>query len=223
MLSLKNLKITLKSNNTNVVVESANFEVAPGEIVSISGANGSGKSSLLSAIMSHPDYKIVEGEMLLDNLNINEYSTNEKAALGIFLASQFVPQIEGLTLIQLLHKALKTDASILELNKTMTQYCDRFNIDKAFLSRDLNVGLSGGEKKQAMLLSLLALRPLYCILDEPDSGLDNDGVDRLISVIQYLNNNYNISFVIVSHSDTMLGRLNIIRNYKIENKCLTII
>ncbi len=221
MLKLNELKIELSSGGS-AVIESASLEMAPGEILILKSANGSGKSTLLSAIMSHPSYHIISGSIMLNDMNITDYSTSQKAALGIYLAPQFVPAIEGVSLIQLLHKASNADISILDFNKYMIAYSDRFGINKDFLSRDLNLGMSGGEKKQSMLLSLLALKPLYILLDEPDSGLDADGISKLIEVIKYLNNNYNIAFLIITHSQELSSKLNISRSYKIENKCLAI-
>ena len=226
MLEIKSLKI--ETSEGKQVIQEASFEVAPGTITIISGVNGSGKSSLLSGMLGHPKYKVPSGQIILDGVDITNYKTEAKAKLGMYLAQQFVPAIEGVTLIQLLYKAVTNsqslsklgDISILELNKSLESYCEEFALDKAFLTRELNVGLSGGEKKQAMLLSLLALVPKYIFLDEADSGMDSEAVEKLFKVIKYLQAKHNSAFVIVTHSKVFASELGSDQELIIQNQCL---
>lgn len=246
MLEIRNLKINTKEGKG--LIQDATFLVSSKEIVLIQGPNGSGKSTILSAIMSHPKYKVMSGSVILDGADITNLQAYEKSIAGLYLAQQFVPQIEGVTLIQLLYKVKisvsdkagddkldnkkeednrieeiknKTESiSILQFHAEIKSLCDKFNINSEFLTRELNVGLSGGEKKQAMLITLLALKPKYILLDEPDSGVDSDGVEKLLEVIKYLQEENNSGFVIVTHSNLLQERLNPNSRYTIQNQCL---
>ena len=215
MLKLINLNIKIKGQEKNLI-ENFNLEMESGKIYTLNGKNGSGKSSLLSAIMGHPNYEIVGGSMeivsstdLSKGRKIELNSVSSSVSSGIYMTMQQVPEIEGVTLIQLLHKALSKKSTddkneciglgILDLNKKLLEYAERFNIDKSFITRDLNYKMSGGEKKQAELLHLLALKPQYVLIDEIDSGVDRESIEKIYQVIKFLQEEHGSSFLIVSH------------------------
>lgn len=231
MLKLINLNIKIKSQEKNLI-ENFNLEMESGKIYTLNGKNGSGKSSLLSAIMGHPNYEIVGGSMEIISATdpskgrkIELNSVSSSVSSGIYMTMQQVPEIEGVTLIQLLHKALSkksTDSKneciglgILDLNKKLLEYAERFNIDKSFITRDLNYKMSGGEKKQAELLHLLALKPQYVLIDEIDSGVDRESIEKIYQVIKFLQEEYGSSFLIVSHHTQVSDYVNVEGEYSL--------
>ena len=231
MLKLINLNIKIKGQEKNLI-ENFNLEMESGKIYTLNGKNGSGKSSLLSAIMGHPNYEIVGGSMEIISATdpskgrkIELNSVSSSVSSGIYMTMQQVPEIEGVTLIQLLHKALSkksTDSKneciglgILDLNKKLLEYAERFNIDKSFITRDLNYKMSGGEKKQAELLHLLALKPQYVLIDEIDSGVDRESIEKIYQVIKFLQEEYGSSFLIVSHHTEVSSFVDVTKMYNI--------
>lgn len=221
MLEIKNLTVTTnKDQEIKTLVKDVTFAVQEKDMILLSGNNGSGKTSLLFGIFKHPDY-IREGEIFLGKKDVSDLEVYELAKNGLYLAMQMVPEIEGVKLVQFLYKSFKSiypneTLSILDFNKKLEKYCEEFAIDKTFLSRELNVGLSGGEKKKAELLHLLALKPKCVFLDEPDSGVDQESIQIIAKVIKYLNENHNTSFVIVSHGEKLKTLLNITKELKME-------
>ena len=146
-----------------------------------------------------------------------------------------VPEIEGVSLIQLLHKAIskqkynnkneggsRSQMSILDLNKELNKYCEEFGIDKSFIQRDLNYKMSGGEKKQSELLHMLVLRPKYILLDEIDSGVDRESIDKIYQVVNYLKDTHGTGFIIVSHHTDVSIYTNVSKAYVVENSKVTI-
>lgn len=206
-LEIKNLKIEIKDG---VVVDDASFSVASGEIHILMGLNGSGKSSLLNAVMGHPNYKITGGEIVLDGKEVTNLKTEDKAKLGLFLSMQHIPEIAGVTMVSFLHRAHKIltneDISVFDFYKTLEKKANELNIDSGLLKRELNVGFSGGEKKQAELLQLVALAPKFAMLDEIDSGVDSDATVKIFSGIKKLAEN-GTGFILVTHYSTILNHI----------------
>jgi Fe-S cluster assembly ATP-binding protein len=147
------------------------------------GPNGSGKSSLLNGILSHPKYALTSGRVMLDGEDITGLPTEEKARKGVFLSMQYVPEIPGVTLLNFLHRAHRArgveEMSVLEYFKALEARAKEVGIDSSFLRRQVGSGLSGGEKKQAELLQMLAIKPKFALLDEIDSGVDIDARKRI--------------------------------------------
>lgn len=239
-LKIENLQIKLKENGQEIISE-ANLEISAGEIILISGPNGSGKSSFLSAIFKHPQYVINSGEIILENKNakdenestdLTELKTFEIAKQGLYLSLQQVPEIGGVNLLQFLYRAYKNlnpknldknsdiDLSILDFNKKLLEFSDKYKINSDFLQRDLNVGMSGGEKKQAEMLHLLALKPKFIFMDEPDSGVDKEAIQKVFAVIQDLQKNFQIGFCLVSHSQNLDKHLKVDKVYEMHDKIL---
>ena len=206
-LELKNINIETKDKRT---VEDVSFSMNSGEIHVLMGPNGSGKSSLLNGIFGHPKYKISGGEIKLDEKDITELSTDKKAKSGLFLSMQIVPEILGVTMLNFLHRAYReisgSSVSVLDFNKEVGERAEKFGIPKDFLRRHVNSGLSGGEKKQAEMLQLLALNPKFAFLDEIDSGVDVDSLNNVFSVIEGLKKE-GVGFLLITHYPNILKKI----------------
>jgi len=229
-LKINKLKIGLKDSGKEIVSE-ASFEITQGEIILISGANGSGKSSLLSAIFKHPDYELSCGEIVLEKekekVDLVNLQTDEIVKNGLYLSLQNVSEIFGVNLLQFLFRAFKNiypenNKSVLEFNKELLKYCERFDLSKDFLGRDVNVGMSGGEKKQAEMLHLLALKPKFIFMDEPDSGVDKGAIKKVFQVVEYLQNEHNSAFVIVSHHPNLDEYIKVNKTYEMKDMILSL-
>ncbi|MDQ5957532.1 MAG: Fe-S cluster assembly ATP-binding protein [Patescibacteria group bacterium] len=224
MLKIKNLKINNTDNNLNLI-EDVNLFVNEGEIVLLEGRNGSGKSTILNTIMHHPDYKIESGEVLLNDRNITRLEGFELARLSMFISLQHAPEIEGLSTIKMLYgsyKILNPDSSknITNFKKELEEECNKFDLDTSLLLRDVNVGFSGGQKKQAELMHMLALNPKVILMDEPDSGVDKEAVAKVFEVIKYFQSK-GAAIIITSHNEKIKS-LDIARVYVVENKKVTL-
>ncbi|HEA0009696.1 TPA: Fe-S cluster assembly ATPase SufC, partial [Staphylococcus aureus] len=153
-----------------------------GEIHAIMGPNGTGKSTLSSAIMGHPSYEVTQGEVLLDGVNILELDVDERAKAGLFLAMQYPSEITGVTNADFMRSAINAkreegqEINLMQFIKKLDKQMDFLDIDKDMAQRYLNEGFSGGEKKRNEILQLMMLEPKFAILDEIDSGLDIDAL-----------------------------------------------
>ncbi len=206
-LELKNIKI---ETDEKVVVDNVSFVVKSGEIHIIMGPNGSGKSSLVNGIFGHPKYKITNGDIVLDGENITNKKTQDKARRGLFLSMQYLPEIEGVTLTKFLHKAYnaikRLQTPVLEFHKYLTTKAESVGISTDFLGKHLNTRLSGGEKKQSEILQLLALEPKFAFLDEIDSGVDVDSLNKVFKGIELLKKE-GTGFVLITHYTKILSKL----------------
>ena len=146
------------------------------------GPNGTGKSTLSSAIMGHPSYEVTQGEVLLDGVNILELDVDERAKAGLFLAMQYPSEITGVTNADFMRSAINAkreegqEINLMQFIKKLDKQMDFLDIDKDMAQRYLNEGFSGGEKKRNEILQLMMLEPKFAILDEIDSGLDIDAL-----------------------------------------------
>jgi len=207
-LQIKDINIDTKAG-TKTIVSGVSLSIKQGEIVILMGQNGSGKSTLLNGIMGHPGYKILSGDIILSGKDIAMFSSDEKARSGLFLSPQTPPTIEGVTLAQFLyaaHRAIGGTKDILSFYKYAEEQRKKLGIEKDFLKRYVNDGLSGGEKKISELLQLAILKPKYALLDEIDSGVDMDALGKIISTIRNLAED-GIGFLLVTHSDKILDML----------------
>ena len=226
-LKIKNLKVKLIDTNKDIIKE-ASFFIDSGEVISITGKNGSGKSSLLSAIFKHPNYEIEDGEIILEKegekINLTDLKTFEIAKNGLYLSMQHVPEIEGVNLLQFLYRSYKNineknELSVLDFNKNIIEFCNKYEINTEFLKRDLNVGFSGGEKKQAEMLHIFALKPSFVFMDEIDSGVDRVAIKKVFSIINDLQND-GTAFCLISHRDNLEELIKVDRFYEMENSIL---
>lgn len=180
-LVINNLHVAVDGKE---IVKGLSLTIRKGEIHALMGPNGSGKSTLANALMGHPGYEVTAGEILLDGQNIVDEPPDVRARLGLFLAFQYPTAVPGVSMGNFLRLAMKSvqgrDIPPMEFRRSVQQQMKLLKMDSAFLSRYLNEGFSGGEKKRAEILQMALLRPKYAILDETDSGLDIDAL-RIVS------------------------------------------
>jgi len=213
---------TLKLNNITVlregktIVDDVSLEVNSGEVHIIMGPNGSGKSTLLNALMGHPAYEVTSGTIVLDGEDITNLPTEKKAGKGIFLSMQYLPEVPGVTVLSFLHRAYRmlkgSDIAVLDFYKTLTEKVKAVGINEELLKRSVNVGFSGGEKKQGEIIQLLALEPKFALLDEIDSGVDIDSLNKVFAGIEQLRAQglpaqAGTGFLVVSHLSTILEKV----------------
>lgn len=205
--SIKNLTV-LREGKT--IVDDVSLGVRSGEVHIILGPNGSGKSTLLNAIMGHPHYEVTGGMIALDDEDITKLPTEKKAGKGIILSMQHPPIVAGVTMLSFLHRAhrlLKGDEiSVPDFYKVIVAKVKEFGFDENLLKRSLNVGFSGGEKKQSEIIQLLALEPKFALLDEIDSGVDVDSLNKVFAGIEKLRG-AGTGFIIVTHLSTLLEKI----------------
>ena len=175
-LEIKDLHVSIEDKE---ILKGVNLTINTGEIHAIMGPNGTGKSTLSSAIMGHPSYEVTQGEVLLDGVNILELDVDERAKAGLFLAMQYPT---GVTNADFMRSAINAkreegqEINLMKLIKKLDKQMDFLDIDKDMAQRYLNEGFSGGEKKRNEILQLMMLEPKFAILDEIDSGLDIDAL-----------------------------------------------
>ncbi len=181
MLELKNYSVSVGEKS---VLQSMDIQFLPGKIYFIVGKNGSGKSSLVMSMMGYPQYRLTEGVILLDGVDISQSDIAERARSGMFLALQNIPEIPGIKLGEFLrtifNEKLKREGAEVKpmtpfvFRRFLGQKLQKLGLPEAFLDRDLNVGFSGGEKRRIEMLQIEILSPRYILVDEIDSGLDID-------------------------------------------------
>ena len=178
VLSLKDLHVGIDGNN---ILHGINLNIAPGEIHAIMGRNGSGKTTAAATIMGHPDYEINSGAILLNGEDLLELEAWERARKGVFLSFQYPQSVPGLQVGHFLRKSVASirgdeAAKGPAFRDALKSAMEEVSIPRSFLSRYVNDGFSGGEKKRFEILQLMLLKPRLAILDETDSGLDIDGI-----------------------------------------------
>jgi Fe-S cluster assembly ATP-binding protein len=185
LLELKNLRVALEDGTE--IVKGVDLAVNTNEVHAVMGPNGSGKSTLAYALMGHPAYEIIEGEISFDGRNVLEMEPDERAQRGLFLAFQYPHAVPGVTVTNFLRSAINATRKaraggeedpipIPEFRKELLAQMDRLKVSRELASRYLNDGFSGGEKKRVEILQLAMLKPRIAVLDETDSGLDIDAV-----------------------------------------------
>ena len=221
-IELKDLEVEVDDKK---ILNGLNLKIKKGEIHAIMGPNGVGKSTLSRVIMGYPDYKVINGDILVSSKSILEMPINKRSNLGIFLVYQNPISIDGITERELIKASLdsKNDEkkTLYEFVLDLEHNADTLEIDKKMLHRSFNVGASGGEKKKNEILWTLMLKPKFLILDELDSGLDVDSL-KIVSLTleKYLEENKDVSVLIITHYTRILDYLkpdfvHIIKNGKI--------
>ena len=207
MLQLQNLKASV---NDKSILNGLNLEIKSGEVHAIMGPNGSGKSTLANILSGKSGYD-VSGSLKYEGKNLQEIPIEERAQKGIFLAFQYPLEIPGVnttnflkTSLNLIRKAKgEKELDTLNLLKLIKEKASELNIDEKFLSRQLNVGFSGGEKKKNEILQMKLLEPKLAILDETDSGLDIDALRIVADGVNSYKNKKN-AFLIITHYQRLL-------------------
>jgi Fe-S cluster assembly ATP-binding protein len=212
ILEIKNLKVSI---NENEILKSLNLKVDKGEIHAIMGPNGSGKSTFSKVIAGHPAYSILDGDILFKGSSILDLDPEDRSHLGIFLAFQYPIEIPGVSNEDFLRLAYnskqkfynKPEVDPIEFLSIISEKLKLVNMSPLFLSRNVNEGFSGGEKKRNEILQMILLDSELCILDETDSGLD---IDALKIISNGINNfmNENKSIVLITHYQRLLDYIN---------------
>lgn len=190
-LEIRGLSVAIgHGENQREILKNFSLTVPSGEVHAIMGPNGTGKSTLAKAIAGHGEYSIKSGGIFFNGLSINDLNIEERAKKGIFVAFQYPVEVPGVSIANFIRAALsarmedKTKFNATNYYKELYVAMDSLKIDRSFTGRSLNEGFSGGEKKRCEVLQMMMLKPLVCILDETDSGLD---IDALRIVAQGVN------------------------------------
>jgi Fe-S cluster assembly ATP-binding protein len=204
-LEIQNLHVRTEERE---ILHGVDLSVEKGETHALMGPNGSGKSTLANTLMGNPQYEITEGKILLDGDDISEADPDERARAGLFLAFQYPATIPGVSVANFLRMAINAGREepikVKEFGQLLGRHMELLKIDRAFTSRYLNEGFSGGEKKRAEILQLAMLEPTYSVLDETDSGLDIDAL-RIVSDGVNALRDPGRGFLIITHYTRILG------------------
>ena len=177
ILDIKNLHVSVEGTK---IINGLDLTIKAGEIHAIMGRNGAGKSTLAHVLMGHPAYEITKGEILYRGKQIDEYEVFERARAGMFLSFQYPASIPGVQVGTFLKKSVNNvrneKVKAREFRKELNAAMDKLGMNKGFLSRYVNDGFSGGEKKRLEMLQMMLLKPTLALLDETDSGLDIDAL-----------------------------------------------
>ena len=224
-LVIKGLVVAPASDPTKRILDGIDLVVKPGEVHAIMGPNGSGKTTLSYALMGHPGYEILDGSVHWKGRNILELSSDQRARLGLFLAFQYPTAIPGLSVASFLRTAMnarrsgvdhdpefdpsdpiKGGMTVGEFRKIVKEKIAQLKIDERFMTRYVNDGFSGGEKKRLEMLQMALLKPEMAILDETDSGLD---IDALRIVAEGVNSMLSpeLGVLVITHYQRLLDYL----------------
>ncbi|MEO1030768.1 MAG: Fe-S cluster assembly ATPase SufC [Bacteroidota bacterium] len=208
MLKIKNLHASVDDKG---ILKGINLHVKPGEVHAIMGPNGSGKSTLAAVVAGKEEYEVEEGEILLDGENIDELGPEERAHKGVFLSFQYPVEIPGVSVTNFMKTAINEtrkakgleDMPANEMLKMIREKSEMLEIDRKFLSRSLNEGFSGGEKKRNEIFQMAMLEPKLAILDETDSGLDIDALRIVANGVNKLKSKDN-AVIVITHYQRLL-------------------
>ncbi len=209
MLEIKNLHVSV---NNNKILKGLNLSVNKGEIHAIMGPNGSGKSTLASIIAGRKEYEVNQGSIIYSNKKLLELSADERAKQGIFLAFQYPIEIPGISTTNFIKTAVnkireskgKKPLDAVSFLKVMKEKMKIVKINQTLLSRSINEGFSGGEKKRNEIFQMAMLNPKLAILDETDSGLDIDALKIVAKGVNKLKSKNNAT-IIITHYQRLLN------------------
>ena len=208
MLKIKNIHAKIEDKG---ILNGIDLEIKAGEIHAIMGPNGSGKSTLASVITGKEEYEVTDGQILFENEDLEEVSPEERAHKGIFMSFQYPIEIPGITTTNFIKTAInetrkargENDMPAKDMLKMLREKCDLLDIDQKFLSRSINDGFSGGEKKRNEIFQMAMLEPKLAILDETDSGLDIDALKIVANGVIKCSNDNN-SVLVITHYQRLL-------------------
>lgn len=218
LLRVENLQATVGGK---VVLDNLQFSVGKANVVALLGANGSGKSSLAMALLGDARFQIQElSEVFLDGKDLVKMSVDERARAGLFVAWQSPITIPGTSVFSLAKAAYESHGKriekLTEFKHKLEDLAARVGLPKEYVSRGVNEGFSGGEKKRLELLQLLLLQPKLAILDEMDSGMDSDGVKRLIGIVNEMKAG-GTSFILITHNKKLLDSVAIDQTWEMKD------
>ncbi len=208
MLSIKNLHASVEDKE---ILKGLNLEIKAGEVHAIMGPNGAGKSTLASIVAGNETYEVTDGEIILDGEDIAELAPEERAHAGVFLSFQYPVEIPGVSVTNFIKTAInesrkakgQEEMPANEMLKKIREKSELLEMDKKFLSRSLNEGFSGGEKKRNEIFQMAMLEPKVAILDETDSGLDIDALRIVANGVNKLKSADN-AVVVITHYQRLL-------------------
>ena len=208
MLKIKNIHAKIEDKG---ILNGIDLEIKAGEIHAIMGPNGSGESTLASVITGKEEYEVTDGQILFENEDLEEVSPEERAHKGIFMSFQYPIEIPGITTTNFIKTAInetrkargENDMAAKDMLKMLREKCDLLDIDQKFLSRSINDGFSGGEKKRNEIFQMAMLEPKLAILDETDSGLDIDALKIVANGVNKLKNQDN-AVMVITHYQRLL-------------------
>lgn len=209
LLEIKNLHASI---NGNEILKGINLKVNAGEVHAIMGPNGSGKSTLASVLAGREDYEVTDGEVLYNGKNLLELAPEDRAREGVFLAFQYPVEIPGVSNTNLLKTAVneirkyrgEEELDAMEFLKLLKEKSKLVELDQKFLSRSVNEGFSGGEKKRNEIFQMAVLNPKLALLDETDSGLDIDALKIVANGVNKLKSKEN-AVIVVTHYQRLLN------------------
>ncbi len=208
MLKIKDLHASVEGKS---ILKGVNLDVKAGEVHAIMGPNGSGKSTLAAVIAGKEEYEVTKGDIFFENENIEDLAAEERAHKGIFLSFQYPVEIPGVSVTNFIKTAINEtrkakgldDMPANEMLKLIRDKAELLEIDRKFLSRSLNEGFSGGEKKRNEIFQMAMLEPKLAILDETDSGLDIDALRIVANGVNKLKSKNN-AVVVITHYQRLL-------------------
>jgi Fe-S cluster assembly ATP-binding protein len=208
MLKINNLHASVEDKG---ILKGINLEVKAGEVHAIMGPNGSGKSTLASVIAGKEEYEVTDGNIVFDDEDIEDLAAEERAHKGVFLSFQYPVEIPGVSVTNFIKTAINEsrkakgleDMPAKDMLKLIRDKADLLEMDRKFLSRSLNEGFSGGEKKRNEIFQMAMLEPKLAILDETDSGLDIDALRIVANGVNKLKNKDN-AVVVITHYQRLL-------------------
>ncbi|MFI1772886.1 Fe-S cluster assembly ATPase SufC [Thalassobellus citreus] len=208
MLKITNLQASIEDK---AILRGINLEVKPGEVHAIMGPNGSGKSTLSSVIAGKEEYEVTDGTILFNDEDINDLAAEERAHKGVFLSFQYPVEIPGVSVTNFIKTAINEsrkakglkDMPAKDMLKLIREKAELLEIDRKFLSRSLNEGFSGGEKKRNEIFQMAMLEPKLAILDETDSGLDIDALRIVANGVNKLKSKDN-AVIVITHYQRLL-------------------
>lgn len=212
-LVISNLRVDVAGKE---ILKGINLEINSGEIHAVMGPNGSGKSTLANTLAGHPSYHLIGGTVKLDGERLLSLSPDERANRGIFLAFQYPIEVAGVRVQNFLKAAYdqrflsspeKKFSSVLEFRRHIEKLAEDLGVNKELLSRGLNEGFSGGEKKRLEILQMALLEPKFAILDETDSGLDIDAIKVVAAGVSQVIERSQTGVLIITHYQRILNYL----------------
>lgn len=222
MLSIRGLTVKVDGKK---VIEDLSCEIDSRELVALTGPNGSGKSSLASALIGNSGYKVTTGKIEFEGQDLQGKSPDERAKAGLYVAWQQPIAIPGVTVFSLCKSAYEAlrqaqgklgIESVVEFKNFLEELAIEVGLTKAHVVRDINDGFSGGERKRLELLQLILLKPKLAVLDEIDSGLDEDGRQMVAKVVQEMNKQ-GTAFLIISHYKDLLAKIGVKKIWELKN------
>ncbi|WP_270179913.1 Fe-S cluster assembly ATPase SufC [Alkalihalobacillus sp. CinArs1] len=206
-LKIENLHVSIEGKE---IIKGLDLEINGGEIHAVMGPNGTGKSTLASAIMGHPKYEITQGKVFLDDEDVLEMEVDERAKAGLFLAMQYPSEVSGVTNADFLRTSINArreegdEISLMKFIKKLDSKMAELDMGEEFAQRYLNEGFSGGEKKRNEILQLMMLEPKIAVLDEIDSGLDIDALKVVSKGVNAMRNE-EFGCLIITHYQRLLN------------------